>query len=122
MPFWLTLAVAARALAKTYGAKLFLVNVVETPPAAMEIDFAPLKQEMVIAAGTALNNLKEKLGLVCEHSVVEGPIAEAIHDEAVRRHADLIVTGRGHAQGSFSRLWSHLYPIIRQAPCPVLSV
>ena len=57
-----------------------------------------------------------------EHSVVEGPIAEAIHDEAVRRHADLIVTGRGHAQGSFSRLWSHLYPIIRQAPCPVLSV
>ena len=86
------------------------------------LDFASLKQEMVIAAGTALSNLKEKLGLVCEHSVVEGPIAEAIHDEAVRRHADLIVTGRGHAQGSFSRLWSHLYPIIRQAPCPVLSV
>ena len=57
--------------------------------------------------------------------------AEHLHEVARRewyeqgprlRNADLIVTGRGEAQGAISRLWSRLYPLIRESPCPVLSV
>jgi hypothetical protein len=35
---------------------------------------------------------------------------------------DLIVTGRGHSQDGIGRAWSQLFPIIREAPCPVLSI
>lgn len=36
--------------------------------------------------------------------------------------AELLIVGRGHAMESFSRAWSHLYTIIRESSCPVLSV
>ena len=49
-------------------------------------------------------------------------VAESVREEAVRRGADLIVTGRGCSLGSFSEILSRLYPIVRHAPCPVLSV
>jgi nucleotide-binding universal stress UspA family protein len=62
------------------------------------------------------------LGVEAPHALIGGPVAESVREEAVRRGADLIVTGRGHSQGNFSAMLSRLYPIVRHAPCPVLSV
>jgi hypothetical protein len=45
-----------------------------------------------------------------------------VHAEAIRLKADLIITGRGRIQGRLSRMWAHLYSIVRDSPCPVLSV
>jgi hypothetical protein len=36
--------------------------------------------------------------------------------------ADLLVIGRGSAAGMFGRLRTNAYAIIRQSPCPVVSV
>jgi len=36
--------------------------------------------------------------------------------------ADLLVIGRGSASGVFGRLRTNAYAIIRQSPCPVLSI
>jgi len=46
--------------------------------------------------------------------------AASIHDQAAGFQADLIITGRGgHKLG---RLTSDDYQIIRDAPCPVISI
>ena len=45
-------------------------------------------------------------------------ICNAVHEE----RADLVIVGRGHVQESFGQVWSHLYTIIRESPCPVLTV
>jgi nucleotide-binding universal stress UspA family protein len=74
------------------------------------------------AADLRLRALKGKVGVEAPHAIVCGPVAEAVREEAVRRGADLIVTGRGRSQGAFSAMLSHVYPIVRHAPCPVLSV
>ena len=74
------------------------------------------------AADFRLRELKGKLGINAPHIVLDAPVAQAIHEEAVRRHADLIMTGRGHALTTFSRMWANLYPIVRESPCPVLSI
>jgi len=66
--------------------------------------------------------LKGRLKLDVPHAVIDARIPEGIHQEAVRRKADLIVTGRGHASMTFSKVWSKLYPLIRQSPCPVMSI
>ena len=54
--------------------------------------------------------------------VVTGPIGTSIAD-AVRRHGgDLLVIGRGVIEERLGRLRTDTYDIIRNSPCPVLSV
>jgi nucleotide-binding universal stress UspA family protein len=117
-----TVARAGAALAASYGAQLALVHVVEPPIPAVEMDYAIIRKELLDAADQRLREIEGTLGLDAAHAVLEGGVALRIRDEAVRLKADLIVTGRGRDQGVLSRFWSHLYSIVRDAPCPVLSI
>jgi nucleotide-binding universal stress UspA family protein len=113
---------AAHALAVSYGAELCAINTVEMPMVSIEAGFTTFEPELMEAAEESLKNLKTKLGIDCAHSVIRGFVPEAVCDEAARIKADLIVVGRGHMQGAVSRMWSHLYGIVRRSPCPVLSI
>jgi nucleotide-binding universal stress UspA family protein len=113
---------AAAALAKSYKADLALVHVLEMPPATIEIDFSPYRKDLIDAANAQLRDLKGRLNLDVPHTVIDASIAEGIREEIVRRKADLLVVGRGHDQGIVSRVWSRLYSIVRDSPCPVLSI
>jgi universal stress protein A len=113
---------AAAALAESFGARLSLVHVVEMPPATWEIDVTNLSASLVEAAQFQLRELQASLGIQATHNVVEGAVAGSVCREAIRVRADLIVAGRGHAQAAVSRMWSNLYGIVREAPCPVLSI
>jgi nucleotide-binding universal stress UspA family protein len=113
---------AAGALAKTYAARLTLVHVVPTPPGAWEVDYAPFQKQTMEAADLELREMTQRAEVEAEVLVAAGPVAAIVRREAVDRKAGLIVTGRGLSQGLVSRLWSHLYEIVREAPCPVLSI
>jgi nucleotide-binding universal stress UspA family protein len=112
----------AAAFACEFKANLWLVHVIETPPAALEIDFSPYREALADAADFRMRELKGHLNISAPHSVVDGRVADALCEEAARRRADLIITGRGGVQGTFTRVWSHVYPIVRESPCPVLSI
>ena len=114
--------VAANALARSYGASLSILHVVDTPRASYEFDFTPLRKEVMDAADYRLREMKTSLGIDAPHQVVDAGITEGVRRAAGRESADLIVTGRGHSLGAVSRIWSHLYPLVREAPCPVLSI
>lgn len=113
---------AAAAFAESYRAKLALIHVVELPPASWEVDITPYRKDLMEAAEKRLTDLLEKLKLDAPVHVVDFVMPDAIHDEAVNRKADLIIVGRGHAHGTFSRIWSRLYSVVRAAPCPVMSI
>lgn len=113
---------AAGAFAASYRAELSLAYVMQMPPVSMETAFGPYRDDFTAAADARLNELKKKAGVNVPHTILDGPVADAIRDQALRISADLIITGRGEVYGTFSRLWSHLYPIVRHAPCPVLSI
>jgi nucleotide-binding universal stress UspA family protein len=51
-----------------------------------------------------------------------GEPARAICTAAARTGAHVVVIGRGSAAGNFGRLRTNSYAIIRQSPCPVVSV
>jgi nucleotide-binding universal stress UspA family protein len=57
-----------------------------------------------------------------ESSVNGGSVADMVRTEAVRKRADLVVIGRGSIQTGMGRLWNNAYAIVREAPCPVISV
>jgi nucleotide-binding universal stress UspA family protein len=54
--------------------------------------------------------------------LLDGEISKGICQTAREESADLVIVGRGHVRESFAQVWSHLYTIIRESPCPVLSV
>jgi nucleotide-binding universal stress UspA family protein len=117
-----TVLAAAAAVAAEYKARLSLVHVMDMPASSANFDFGPGEKEMRDDADCRLRELKDQLGIDAPHAVIDGAVAEGVQQEAIRRNADLIVTGRGLEQGTISRLWSRLYPIIRESPCPVLSI
>jgi len=65
---------------------------------------------------------QEALGIEAPISIETGDIARAVSAVAGGLKADLMVIGRGVASGVLGRLRTHSYAIIRQSPCPVVSV
>lgn len=113
---------AAASLARSYQAQLFLLHAVVSPPMALEIDFSVYRKELMDAADFKLRELKSRLGISAPHTVTGAAMVDAIRAEALRRKADLLVAGRGLAQNVIGRIWSNLYSIIRETPCPVISI
>lgn len=113
---------AAAALAEYYRAALSLTHVIEAPPPTPDFDFGPCRKELMDAADHRIWEMKRTLGLDAPHSVIDSDIPHGIRLAAIDKKADLIVAGRGRSQNTFGRVWSRLYPIIRESPCPVLSI
>ena len=51
-----------------------------------------------------------------------GPVSKVVHAASVHHQADLVVIGRGKIHAALGRLRTNAYTIIRDAPCPVLSL
>jgi nucleotide-binding universal stress UspA family protein len=113
---------AAASIASAYHAQLWIVHVVPTPPAYPDLDLEEHTKQLTEASQFRLRELTARLGIDAPHTVIDALLGDGIHQEVIRRKADLLVTGRGNSMGTFSRLWSHLYSIIRDSPCPVLSI
>jgi nucleotide-binding universal stress UspA family protein len=113
---------AAAFMASSFHADLFLIRGVPTPPQAAEVDFSALRTQLLETADKKLRDLKARLGVDAPHTVTDNSITEAVHGEVLLRNAGLVVLGRGRAQHSFGRIWSLLYPIVREASCPVLRI
>lgn len=74
---------------------------------------------------TAMKELRElqaQAGVEADLVLEAGEAARVICAAASRLSADVLVIGRGSAAGSFGRLRTNAYSIIRQSPCPVVSV
>jgi nucleotide-binding universal stress UspA family protein len=92
------------------------------PPPTLDIDVTPYKKDLMDAAHFRIRELKGNLGIDAPHAVVDAPVTDGVCQEALRQKADLIITGRGRTQTTVRRIWSHLYDIVRESPCPVLSI
>ena len=54
--------------------------------------------------------------------IESGPVVQTLSEIAKDKHADLLVIGRHHESGILGRLRDTAYAIIRESPCPVVSV
>jgi nucleotide-binding universal stress UspA family protein len=113
---------AAAALARRSGASLHLVHAVGVPSASYQLDLGPYRSALLEAAHRAVRKLRDESGIKATISVDGGTVSSVMRAAASRLKADLIVTGRGHAQDLGAGVRSALYTIIRDAPCPVLSI
>jgi len=111
---------AAAKLAQDFGSKLGVVHITHANPA----DQKPQLEELVTQQLAANNLSFEPVRLAC--CVESGDLAPSICSFAERIGAKILAIGRGRthrAEGvTGGRLVTNTYSIIRQSPCPVLSV
>ena len=69
-----------------------------------------------------LTRLRQTADCEAEILVEAGDPAQVICKAAGRLGSDALVIGRGSAAGVYGRLRTNAYAIIRQSPCPVVSV
>lgn len=116
-----TLEIALQ-IARDCGAKIEIVH------AAPEGEITPIHsekqlQEVVAEAVRESSVGVEQTGGAEPDIVVDaGSVPHFLRQMALKRRSDLIVIGRGAIHEGISRFRANAYDIVRDAPCPVLSV
>lgn len=113
----------ASLVASEFGARLTIVHALPPLETSMVRYFDPAwRVELDRAARQQLEELRAgvhaKGEIVCEH----GDPAKVVAAVAQTDPADLAIIGRAASTGLLGRMRENAYAIIRQAPCPVLSL
>ena len=111
----------AIALAHDAVASLELVHV---PAATVPADVAAgyLEDLLRKAAHSDMMDIRELASITTDMEGEGGNVAEVVRNIALKSRADLVVIGRGAIRTGLGRLNANSYDIIRDSPCPVLSV
>ncbi len=113
----------ASELCELAGAKLYVVHAVaaadETSDNRGEVE---LRRFLFERAEAEFVRLLSGAGMAVDVSLAGGPIVRVVREAALRHRADAIVIGRGHTLTGFGRLRTHAYALIRESPCPVVSI
>ena len=83
---------------------------------------ADTRKALMEAARAELDKLIEKVGCRAEVHVECADPASYLRDVADKSYVDVLIIGRSPNLGLLGRLRTHAYAIIREAPCPVISV
>ncbi len=110
-------------LARKYTATLRLVHAVpaiETRPEKyLDEDF---HRFLVESARAEIRRLQHEAGTDVDVCLEGGGVSTVVREAALHHDADLVVIGRGKLHETFGRLRTNAYAIIRNSPCPVISV
>jgi nucleotide-binding universal stress UspA family protein len=111
------------AAAQDFGAKLRLVHAV--PGAALDTLYGQdrdFRTYLLQSARQEIARLQNEAGTNFEVCMEGGAISEVVREAALHHDADLILIGSLTLHEAFGQLRTNAYAIIRDAPCPVLSV
>lgn len=83
-----------------------------------------LHEMLVEAARGKLLKIHEEAGAAHVEAVINGTsVSQMVRSVALQKRSDLVVVGRGCERNAITgRLRSNTYAIVRESPCPVLSV
>ena len=114
----------AAEVAATAHANLSIIHAIPGDPGLpVQLD---LEEEVLSAesqeARRRLDELQRVVGSHARTLVAIGPLKEALLEAARRLGADALIIGRSPEAGSFGRIRDLTYAVIRDAPCPVLSI
>lgn len=118
------LIVWATRFAREQGATVKLVHAIPAaqPPDGIDIEGHKFRAYLIDVSREELAKVQREAGTALETIVEGGDVAPVVRRAAEENDADLVVIGRGVLQEFFGRMRTHVYSVIREAPCPVISV
>jgi nucleotide-binding universal stress UspA family protein len=104
-------------------AKLRVVHAVppvdHTPTTRFEDVF---RADILRIGRESIMKLQAEAGCEIELCMEMGPVSKVVRAAALHHDADLVIIGHGKVHEALGRLRTNAYTIIRDAPCPVLSL
>jgi nucleotide-binding universal stress UspA family protein len=113
----------AMQIATAFGSRITLLHVLPNLDCSTAEYFNPeWRPQFEADARKRIGELLDEVPVEVDVQLREGEIAWSTAKAASDLQADVVVIGRGAAGAMFGRLPSNAYSILRQSPCPVLSV
>jgi nucleotide-binding universal stress UspA family protein len=111
-------------IASSYGAAVHLVHAVPPPPGTQMEQYLNRDFEAFLkdSARKAIGAMQKEAGTDFRLCIEAGSVSSIVAAAAQQDEADLVLIGRGELPHFGGRLRTHVYGIIRDAPCPVLSI
>jgi len=91
-------------------------------PVGIDIEGARYRAALFDMAGDQVAKLQQQAGTTCKVVFEADDAAPGVRTAAETTQADLIIIGHGGRHLALGRLRSHVYAIVREAPCPVISI
>jgi nucleotide-binding universal stress UspA family protein len=110
----------AKQLASEFGADLQIIHAI--PPDKDNGFVENLEEQLLSQAEETIREVQKCVGTDAKVSVLVGDVPPAVCGFAGQNNADLLIIGRGVHNGFAGRLRANAYAMIRQSPCPVVSV
>jgi len=114
--------------ARACDAKLSVIHAAPmldvTPHAVVHGEYSPteLGSMVVRASREKLDKLLKQAGCEAQTYVESADVSRYVPETVKQAGSDVLVIGRSPAEGLLGRLRTHAYALIREAPCPVISV
>jgi len=113
----------ASGFAQSWQATLYLLHVTISLEGRTGEYFDPdWREHLGAEVRSQLEKLQQETGATAELVVDFGDVPKRVAAQAREKGADIVVIGRGSAAGVFGRIRANAYAIIRESPCPVVSV
>jgi nucleotide-binding universal stress UspA family protein len=115
----------ASQLAETVQARLSVIHAIPSgqPGLPVQLDLEERVQSMEKrAAHERVDELQKCVGCDARVSIAVGPIKDALTEAARRLQADGLLIGRSSQPGTQGRLRDLTYAVVRDSPCPVISI
>ena len=115
----------ASQLAETAHANLSLIHAIPAAPPSLPVRFNLEERVYSLEMQAALDRmsaLQSVAGSNAKVNVAVGPIKDALTETTRRLQADALIIGRSSQSGTQGRLRDLTYAVVRDAPCPVISV
>jgi nucleotide-binding universal stress UspA family protein len=115
----------ASQLADTAHARLSIIHAIASaqPGLPVQLDLEERVQSMEKrAARDRVNELQKTVGSHASVHIALGPIKNALTETARELQADGLIIGRSSQPGSRGRLRDLTYGVVRDSPCPVISI
>jgi nucleotide-binding universal stress UspA family protein len=115
----------ATQFAEAFQAHLSLIHAIPAaqPGLSIQPDLEERAQLMETqAARDRFQELQRVVGSQAPVTIAVGPIKDALTEAARRLQADVLIIGRSSQPGVQGRLRDLTYAVVRDAPCPVVSV
>jgi nucleotide-binding universal stress UspA family protein len=108
----------AKDAALAAGAELSVIHAIQTS----KLEFDPQGPSEEKKARHRIAEIQSKVGSNASVCIAVGPVKETLLDAARQASADVLVIGRSPHVHSLGRLRDLSYSLIRDSPCPVVSV
>ncbi len=113
----------AQGIADKYGATVRLAHAISCANFdGAVVEQAPLQRFLFDTANDRIAELQRDAQTKFDTCIKLGSVATVVRDVALSCNAQLVVIGRGRMQDFLGRLRTNVGAIIRESPCPVLSV